>query len=289
MSDGILLVDKPAGPTSHDVVGQVRRSLGLRRVGHAGTLDPAATGLLVILAGRATRLMRFVAMLPKRYSGIIRFGTETDTDDATGSALGDPDDNWRSRLPAELEAALRNVQGRSHQVPPAVSAKKVGGKRAYRLTARGSRPELKPAAVVISRLRCDWFDRQQGEAHVDVVCSSGTYIRAIARDVGRELGTKAHLASLRRTEIGPWKVENAVDSRLPIADSRSLRPMSEAVAHLPAVLLPSDEAKKFAQGQKLPAPDATAEGPVAVFDLGDLVGVAVVKEGLLHPDVVLTG
>ncbi len=280
LTDGILLVDKPAGPTSHDVVAQVRRSLGGGRVGHAGTLDPAATGLLVVMAGRATRLMRFVSMLPKRYSGVIRFGTETDTDDATGAAVGEVDDNWRSRLPAELEAALRNVQGRSHQVPPSVSAKKVDGKRAYRIAARGSKPDLKPASVVITRLRCDWFDRQQGEAHVDVVCSSGTYIRAIARDVGRELGTKAHLASLRRTEIGPWKVEDASDR---------LRPMSEAVAHLPAVMLPSEEAKRFTQGQKLPAPESIAEGPLAVFDLGDLVGVAVVKESLLHPDVVLAG
>jgi tRNA pseudouridine55 synthase len=250
----------------------------------------------VVLAGRATRLARFALMLPKRYTGVIRFGMETSTDDATGAMVGEPDASWRGRLPEELEAALRNVQARTRQVPPAVSAKKVDGERAYRRARRGETPDLEPADVVIDRLRCDWFDRKQGEVHVDVVCSSGTYVRAIARDVGRELGTRAHLASLRRTEIGSWKVEAAipvdalstVDSRLSTVDApRALRPMLEAVAHLPAVLLPAEEARRFVTGQKIPA--AAPEGPVAVFDAAGLLGVAVLEAGVLHPDVVLSG
>jgi tRNA pseudouridine55 synthase len=269
------------------------------RVGHAGTLDPAATGLLVVLVGRATRLARFVTMLRKRYVGVIRFGTETTTDDATGEVVGEPDDSWRGRLPEEINAALRNVQARTHQVPPAVSAKKVDGERAYRLVRRGGQPDLKPAAVVIERLRCDFFDRGAGEVRVDVVCSSGTYIRAIARDLGRELATKAHLASLRRTEIGPWRVEEAVSREslvasreAPTSDSRlatsGLRPMREAVAHLPAVILPEHDAVRFTHGQKLPN-ESVPPGPVAVFDVAGLVGVAELVDGVLHPDVVLSG
>ena len=268
--DGILLLDKPAGPTSHDVVAAARRALGLQRVGHAGTLDPAATGLLVILAGRATRLARFCSIMPKRYSGVIQFGTETDTDDAAGAPVGEPDESWRVLLQPELEAALRKVQARTHQVPPAVSAKKVDGVRSYRLARRGAAPALAPAPVVIERLRCDRFDRQLGEAHVDVLCSSGTYVRAIARDVGHELGTRAHLASLRRTEIGNWKVEDAMTMDMLTADGLRLtndghtelsavsrppsafRSMAEAVAFLPAVILPADEARRFALGQKIP-------------------------------------
>ena len=283
----------------------MRRALGARRVGHAGTLDPPATGLLVVLVGRATRLARFVGLLPKRYAGVIRFGTETTTDDATGEPVGEPDQEWRSRLPEELNAALRNVQGRSHQTPPAVSAKKVDGQRAYRRVRRGEAPVLEPAPVVIARLRCEWFDRQQGEVHVDVVCSSGTYVRAIARDVGRELGTRAHLASLRRTEIGPWKVTDAVKGDALMAGGGSLvandqpaqppatshqlpallRPMREAVAHLPGVILPAEEAKRFVTGQRMAA--VAPAGAVAVFGVDGLLGVARQEDGLLHPDVVL--
>jgi len=285
-------VDKPAGPTSHDVVGVVRRLLGERRVGHAGTLDPPATGLLVVLVGRATRLARFVAMLPKRYRGVVRLGMETTTDDAAGEPVGEPDDSWRGRLPEEVAAALRNVQGRTHQVPPAVSARKVDGVRAYRRARRGETPRLAPAPVVIERLLCEWFDRASGEVHLDVLCSTGTYVRAIARDFGRELGTRAHLASLRRTEIGPWKVDAAVAAASgTLADLAAgpsdLRSMREAVEHLPAVLLPVEEARRFVQGQRIPA--EAPDGPVAVFDVADLLGVARCAGGVLHPDVVLAG
>jgi len=267
----------------------VRRVTGLRRVGHAGTLDPAATGLLVVLVGRATRLARFVSLMPKRYAGVIKLGSETTTDDAAGDTVGESDSSWQARLPPEIDAALRNVQAQTEQMPPAVSAKKVDGVRAYRVARRGEKPDLKPARVTIERLRCEWYDRKTGEIHVDVVCSSGTYVRAIARDVGRELGSKAHLASLRRTEIGTWKVEQAVglDVLEPSAVSLRLLPMREAVSHLPAVILPADEAKRFTLGQKIPA--AAPLGAVAVFDVADLLGVAEQSDGVLHPEVVLVG
>ena len=267
----------------------VRRALGIRRIGHAGTLDPAATGLLVVMVGRATRLARFIALLPKRYAGTISLGCETSTDDAAGEIVGERDDSWSARLPPEIDAALRNVQARPQQMPPAVSAKKVDGVRAYRIARRGETPVLKAAPVTIERLRCEWFDRSAGEIHVDVVCSSGTYVRAIARDVGRELGSKAHLSSLRRTEIGSWNVDQGIGlEELQLsALSLQLLPMREAVSHLPAVILPAEEAKRFSLGQKIPA--AAPVGPVAVFDVTDLLGVAELSDGVLHPEVVLVG
>lgn len=250
----------------------------------------------MVLVGRATRLARFVSIMPKRYTGVIRFGMETDTDDAAGAQVGDADESWRPLLQPELEAALRNVQARTHQVPPAVSAKKVDGVRSYRRARRGEAPALEPARVVIERLRCDWFDRAQGEVHVDVLCSSGTYVRAIARDVGRELGTRAHLASLRRTEIGKWSVDEAVklgEGGRGMGEGDGphalpLRSMSEAVTYLPAVILPADEAKRFCLGQKIPVTSIEGEH-IAVFDAGDLIGVAELKDSVLHPDVVLSG
>ena len=267
----------------------MRRALGIRRVGHAGTLDPPATGLLVVLVGRATRLARFVSLMPKRYAGTIKLGSETTTDDAAGDMVGERDDSWQARLPPEIDAALRNVQTQTEQMPPAVSAKKVDGVRAYRVARRGETPALKPAKVVIDRLRCEWYDRKTGEIHVDVVCSSGTYVRAIARDVGRELGSKAHLSALRRTEIGRWKVEQgtALEALDPAALSLQLLPMREAVSHLPAVILPAEEAKRFALGQRIPA--SAPMGAVAVFDVADLLGVAELTDGVLHPEVVLVG
>lgn len=185
------------------------------------------------------------------------------------------------------------MQGRDEQLPPPVSAKKVEGVRAYRRVRRGEMPVMKPVHVTIFDLRLSTFDSSTGEASIDVECSSGTYIRSIARDVGRALGTRAHLASLRRTAIGPWKVEDAqqlrdVDAGLFAVKPEVIRPMREALAHLPAVILPADDAKKLATGQKIPAPEGVA-GPAAVFDAEGLIGVANVEDGLLHPDVVLVG
>jgi len=287
-------VDKPSGPTSHDVVSRVRRSLGLRRVGHAGTLDPAATGLLVVLTGRATRLSRFVGMLAKRYIGIIRFGTETSTDDAAGEPVGEPDEQWRGATREALEQALAAVQRQPVQTPPAISAKKVDGERAYRRARRGEDVRLREVPVIIYGLELSTWEPEAGDAGIIVECSGGTYVRAIARDVGRALGSRAHLLALRRTGIGEWDVRDAVpfDALGAERTRAALRPMAEAVAHLPAVILPQAEARRCVQGQKLALEELAAAfevagGPVAVYDSGGLIAVAEVRAGVLHPDVVL--
>jgi tRNA pseudouridine55 synthase len=279
-------VDKPAGPTSHDVVAAVRRALGERRVGHAGTLDPPASGLLVVLAGRATRLARFTSGLVKRYTGTVQLGTETSTDDATGIPVAGPDEHWRAAGLERLRTALEEIRGRTAQLPPAVSAKKVAGERAYRVSRRGETPDLHPVPVTVYRLDLVDADLEAGRLGIVVECSAGTYVRAIARDVGRALGSLAHLTALRRTGIGPWQVGDALP--LDQVGPAALRPMAEAVAHLPHVDLAAADAAKLAHGQRL-ATARPEEGPVAVFAPDGLVAVADAREGTLRPDVVLVG
>lgn len=285
-ADGLLLVDKPAGPSSHDVVAAARRALGERRVGHAGTLDPAATGLLVVLAGRATRLARFVALLPKQYRGTIRFGSETSTDDATGEAV-ESDERWRERSEADVVRALEQVAAQPTQVPPRVSAKKVSGERAYRRVRRGELPDLAPVAVRIHSLTAAAVDLAAGEVVIDVGCGTGTFVRAIARDVGRALGSRAHLKDLRRVAVGPWRVEQAV----PLADLGAgadlrLRSLAEAVAHLPALEVGPASAEAVRHGRRIEEP-ARHEGPVAVYREGALLAVVEWREGRYAPLVVL--
>jgi len=280
-------VDKPAGPTSHDVVAVARRALGERRVGHAGTLDPAATGLLLVLAGRATRLARFVALLPKRYRGTVRFGCETSSDDATGEPL-ERDDGWRERSDAEIAAAVAAVAASATQVPPRVSAKKVAGERAYRRVRRGEPLEMAAVPVVIHEIVvCGPLDRAAGELVVDVRCGTGTYVRSIARDVGRALGSRAHLGALRRLGIGPWRVEDAMPLAALALERPVLRPLAEAVRHLPALEIGPSNAEAIAHGRKIEEP-ARLEGPVAVFGGGQLLAVAEWREGRYAPLVVLT-
>jgi tRNA pseudouridine55 synthase len=286
---GLLLVDKPAGPTSHDVVAAARRALGERRVGHAGTLDPAATGLLVVLVGRATRLARFLAELPKRYRGTIRFGWETTTDDATGEPL-EADDRWRARTEAEVAQALKQVAARPDQVPPRVSAKKVSGERAYRVVRRGEEPALAPVAVRIHSLAAAAVDLATGEVVIDVSCGTGTFVRAIARDVGRELGSRAHLRDLRRLAVGPWRVEEAVPLAVVTAGTAlPLRSPGEAVAHLPALEVSPTEAEAVLHGRRIERPDGREGGPVAVYHAERLLAVAEWRAGRYAPLVVLGG
>ena len=284
--DGVLLIDKPAGPTSHDVVAAARRALGERRVGHAGTLDPAATGLLVVLVGRATRLARFVSLLPKRYLGTVRFGCETSTDDATGEPL-ERDAGGRALAEAGSAAAAARVAARSTQVPPRVSAKKVAGRRAYALARRGEAVELAAVPVAIHAIEIVApLDRGSGELELEVRCGAGTYVRAIARDLGRELGTRAHLAALRRLAIGPWRVEDALPAAALEGGRPALRPLADAVAHLPALEVDAPDAEAVSHGRKIAAP-APADGPVAVFGNGALLAVSEWRDGFLAPLVVL--
>lgn len=263
----------------------VRRLLAARRVGHAGTLDPAASGLLLVLVGRATRLARFTAGFPKRYEGMLRLGAETTTDDAAGEVTV-TDASWRALDEGAVRRALADVAAREEQVPPAVSAKKVAGERAYRLARRGASPALAPAAVRIHRLEV------RGVALPDVAfgieCSSGTYVRAVARDAGRALGSRAHLAALRRTGIGPWRVEEAVALEAATAASlaAALRPLADLVAHLPRVDLAPEAAERVRHGRRIEA--ATAfEGPVALAAEGEVLAVAEYRDGAYAPSVVL--
>ena len=208
---GVVVVDKPAGVTSHQVVGRLRRLLGTRRIGHAGTLDPMATGVLILGVNRATRLLGHLALHDKRYLATVRLGQGSTTDDADGEVAAVADASGIT--PGDLEPALAALRGRIQQVPSAVSAIKVNGKRAYDLARRGMEVELKAREVEVTRL--DVLASHPGEGildvDIDVECSSGTYVRAIARDLGKSLGVGGHLTALRRTRIGSYDLSVAVE------------------------------------------------------------------------------
>jgi tRNA pseudouridine55 synthase len=211
-SGGLLLVDKPAGPTSHDVVGRIRGLLRLRRVGHAGTLDPMASGLLVVAVGRSTRLLGHLALADKSYAATIRLGVATVTDDAEGEVLTRVDASGLGR--AAVEAAMALLTGAIDQVPSAVSAIKVDGRRSYDLVRAGASVPLAARPVTVSRFEVVGSPRAgDGVLDLDVVvdCTTGTYVRALARDLGAALGVGGHLTALRRVRSGPFRVDAAVD------------------------------------------------------------------------------
>jgi tRNA pseudouridine 55 synthase len=203
-SEGLLLVDKPAGMTSHDVVQLVRRAYSERSIGHLGTLDPFATGLLVLLLGRSTRLATFIGTDPKVYDATIRFGAEMDTDDRTGTVVREASAPSRDAI----DEAIKSLTGKISQVPPAFSAKSVDGVRAYDAARRGEPMQLEPVSVIVH----EWVIRDARESEIDVTvtCGSGTYIRALARDLGRKTSSAAHLSSLRRIRSGQFDVGDAV-------------------------------------------------------------------------------
>jgi tRNA pseudouridine55 synthase len=264
----------------------VRGLLGERRVGHAGTLDPTASGLLLVVVGRATRLAQYVSVLPKRYAATLRLGAATETDDAAGRITA-TDDSWRTLEESAVLRALAEVAARPEQVPPAVSAKQVDGERAYRLARQGRPADLKAAPVRVHRLEVRRVALP--EVAFTVECSSGTYIRAIARDAGRALGTLAHLGTLRREGIGPWDVADAVtlaDETGRSLATAALRPMRELVAHLPAIEVSPELAARIVHGAKFEA-EGPRQGPVAVLAGGELLAMAQFRDGVYAPSVVL--
>jgi len=275
--DGLLLLDKPPGVTSHDVVDEVRRALGMRKVGHAGTLDPMATGLLLVGVGRATRLLRFLVGLHKTYEGTGRLGEETDTLDAEGEVVRTaPVGSARS----DLERAMTALVGESMQRPPAYSAVRVGGRKLYEAARKGQELEAAPRRVSVEAFDLLAFDGRDFEFRV--TCSSGTYVRVLVADVGHALGCGAHLVRLARTAIGPFHVEDAVP---PDAPGLPL-PVQAAVAHLPRVDLEPEEARVASHGSVLGP--AGIEGPYAVFaPTGTLVGVYCDHGGQARPEVIL--
>jgi tRNA pseudouridine55 synthase len=275
--EGLLPVDKPRGMTSHDVVDAVRRGLGTRKVGHAGTLDPMATGLLLVGVGRATRLLRFFGNLPKTYEGTARLGEETDTLDADGTLVRtSPVDVSRD----EVERAFASLIGDSMQAPPAFSAVKVAGRRLYEAAREGDRLESPPRPIRVDGFALRSFEPPEVGFHV--TCSGGTYVRVLLADVGTALGCGAHLTALRRTAIGPFRVEDAVSLE---ALGRPL-PLARAVAHLPRLDLEPEEARVAAHGSILGP--AGIVGPYAVFGPdGGLIGVYRDDGPRARPEVIL--
>jgi tRNA pseudouridine55 synthase len=282
---GMLLVDKPAGPTSHDVVAAVRRALGTRRVGHAGTLDPFATGLLVVLVGGATRLAQFLVGLPKEYEGTIRLGVATTTDDGTGEAL-EISDAWRSLSDETIREAMASLTGHRQQRPPRFSAKKVAGRTAHRRARRGEPFELAPEWVDVERFTLDSREGPDLTFHAGV--ASGVYVRALARDLGERLGCGAHVTALRRTAVGCFCVTDAVPWDRITAGGGALRPPSDAVRHLTPVQVDDASRAEVRHGRTISAPQ-DARGMVALLAGDDLVAVARADGGVLRPSVVLDG
>lgn len=310
--DGLLVIDKPAGMTSHDVVAATRRILKERRTGHTGTLDPFATGVMLVLVGKATRLAQFLNGDDKEYDAIIRLGYATDTGDRMGTRLpaGPPARESKSRFgmwtDEEIEQALASLRGYIDQVPPMYSAKKVGGKKLYELARRGEEVEREPVRVCIHELEAIRPDGQLIKDNLDgtfdfyvrVVCSAGTYVRALAEDFGKRLSVGAHLAELRRTRVGDFTVTNAVTlDQLKTSFGEEalgtimLRP-NAALQRLPFVHLSGDDARRVRHGMgvKVAETEWSDGEKVRMCDVNDhllAIGNYDAASRQLHPSVVL--
>jgi tRNA pseudouridine55 synthase len=279
-TDGVLLVDKPANMTSHDVVAVVRRAVHPHRVGHAGTLDPAATGLLVLLVGRGTRLMPYIDAEPKVYRATIRFGAETDTDDATGrvtTAAPPP-------TSAAVHRAIALLTGTIEQRPPAYSAKKVAGARAYAMARRGHAVDLAAVQITVH----SWDVLNEGDDFLDarIECSGGTYIRALARDLGRLTGSAAHLAALRRMSSGPFSVDDATSLDDVRAGRVDLLPLRTAIGSMATQTVDATAAARVAHGSSIPA-RVHGDRIALIDERGGLVGIAERAGMDLQPRLVL--
>ncbi len=262
--NGTLIIDKPAGLTSHDVVALVRRAAHTRKVGHAGTLDPFATGVLVVCIGQATRLVRFLVGLDKEYLATLRCGYATDTQDLTGKQISPLQSSKGLSLEA-VQDVLKHFEGPQHQLPPMYSAKKIGGERLHRLARAGREVERKPVPITIYEMRLMGHGleplRENSDGTCDVLvrvrCSSGTYVRTLAHDFGERLGCGAHLAALRRTAVGQFSIDQAVTletvEQLGHQETLStlLLPLSVAVAHLPEQRLTTAEVIAVSHGKAI--------------------------------------
>lgn len=248
-ASGIALVDKPQGFTSHDVVAKLRGVLGTKKVGHAGTLDPAATGLLVVGVGSGTKLMTYLSGADKSYLATVRLGQATFTDDAEGDVVSSASKSSLAKISAEvISEAVGSFQGKQVQIPSRVSAKKIGGKRAYELAREGKDFEIEGVEVEVSRI--EHSEPRYGEfidLDIEVDCSSGTFIRAIARDLGEALGVGAHLTSLRRTRVGNFTIDQAKS----ISDAVPIPMFSAAQEILPIVEVSVDEEQDLSFGRKI--------------------------------------
>ncbi|MBI2821565.1 MAG: tRNA pseudouridine(55) synthase TruB [Acidobacteria bacterium] len=282
---GLLLIDKPAGITSHDVVARLRREVGIRKIGHAGTLDPPATGLMLLLLGPVTRLSRFFLGMDKEYSVRFRLGEESDTLDATGTIV--------RRLPVDVSAerlqqALASFLGEIEQVPPMFSAKKIGGQKLYRMARRGVSVERAPRRVSIFAVQL--VKTALPEAEISLRCSSGTYVRSLVHDLGRMLGCGALVTELRRTATGPFSVSQAVFlGEGKAAYEAVLIPPERLLESIPGRVLCPQEAERIRQGQDLSCAEKDPQGWIRLFDPGGkLIALGQVEKGRIHPCAVLS-
>jgi tRNA pseudouridine55 synthase len=296
--DGILVALKPAGPTSHDVVALIRRLASTKRVGHGGTLDPFASGVLPIFLGRATRVVEYHLGDRKGYRATVCFGASSTTDDLEG-------DLTPSAGPAPtreaVDAALQGFRGPISQRPPAYSAIKVGGRRAYAMARAGESVELASRDVTIHRLDLREWDGSDADRPIgilEVECSAGTYIRALARDIGESVGSAAYLGALSRTSSGPFSLDEAIPldrvreaaAEGPDALNALLRPIDAGLDSLPELVLTDDEVTAISRGQFIRAalPAAEPGAPIRIRDsAGRLVAIGTVRDGRLAPDKVL--
>lgn len=285
---GILLLDKPQGPTSHDLVGRARRALGTRKVGHAGTLDPMATGLMILGVESSTRLLTYLVGLDKEYLATIRLGVATDTDDAEGEVAARVD---AGEVDAEqIGAAVESLRGDIQQVPSTFSAIKVAGRRSYDRARSGEAVELAARPVRVSEFEvlAQRRDATTIDLDIRVEVSSGTYVRALARDLGRALGVGGHLTALRRTRVGPFSVADAVSGEAPTPgsgddwDAALLRPAAVAAALYPELALDAAASTDLAHGKRVrvDAPDAPVVA--ALTPEGALAGLVAIRGGALR-------
>jgi len=300
--DGILVIDKPAGITSHDVVSRVRRILKTKRVGHTGTLDPFATGVMVIMVGQATRLAQFLDKDEKEYEALVRFGYETDTGDRTGSPKARVSASKSLMVSVDdVINVLDEFRGEIEQVPPMYSAKKIDGKKLYELARKGETIERKAVSVNIYKLEVlnEIGTKDLGPGTWDVglsiVCSAGTYIRTLAEDIGRKVGKGAHLSELRRTRAGKFTLHQSFTleqlEALP-EPSTALIPMGEAVSHLPKYVLVDDRIAKTRNGMSTRVYQTTfTDGEVLqmVSSNGEVIAIGYYNEveNSVQPKVVL--
>ena len=305
--DGLLIIDKPAGPTSHDVVSRMRRLLREKRIGHTGTLDPMATGVLLLVVGRATRLSQFLIASDKSYEAVVRLGFATDTADAEGQPVGPVS---RAALPPRetIDAALDEFRGTFMQQPPAFSAKKIDGTRSYKLARAGaadarlkpSGDENLPAPASVTAHAIDIVGADGDSVTLRVDCSAGFYVRSLAHDLGRRLGIGGHLAALRRTRSGDFTLEQAISMDTVERDAQlaidGLIPLAEMLPAFASVTLTAEGVLRATHGRQLGPADTERglSGGASTFvrlldQSGQLVGIAepVGASALLHPSVVL--
>jgi tRNA pseudouridine55 synthase len=277
--EGLLCIDKPPGPTSHDIINVLRRLSGIRRIGHAGTLDPLASGLLLVCLGRATRLLEYLVGQPKTYLATIKLGQETSTYDAEGELVAERPVDVTAE---QLSVALKSFRGPISQLAPIYSAVKVGGQPLYRRARRGENVERPKRKVTVHEL--DLLGRQGPCLELRVHCSSGTYIRSLAHDLGQSLGCGAYLADLRRMSVGSFAVEDAIPlARVEAGEWRSyLRPSDSAVGHLRRLELSTEEALALYHGKTVPNRSGqSTESPARAYDdTSRFVGVVVADESL---------